>query len=89
MAIVVFTQNLRRHVDVPDVEVAPGSVRSVLEAAFEGNERLRSYIVDEQGALRKHVTIFVDNQRIADRIGLSDAVGPDSEVYVLQALSGG
>ena len=89
MATIVFTQNLRRHVDVPDVDVAPGTVRSVLDSAFEQNARLKSYIVDDQGALRKHVTIFVDNLKITDREGLSDPVRADSEVYVLQALSGG
>jgi hypothetical protein len=35
------------------------------------------------------VNVFVNSQMIADRQGLSDAVGPDDEVFVFQALSGG
>jgi hypothetical protein len=35
------------------------------------------------------VTVFVSGRALADRGGLSDAVGPADEVYVLQALSGG
>ena len=40
-------------------------------------------------ALRKHMTILVDGKRVSDLAGLSDPVQPKSEVYVLQALSGG
>jgi len=47
------------------------------------------YICDERGRLRTHVNIFVGKQLIRDRRGLSDAVAPDDDVHVLQALSGG
>jgi hypothetical protein len=33
--------------------------------------------------------IFVDGRPIADRRGLSDPLGPESELDVIQALSGG
>jgi hypothetical protein len=35
------------------------------------------------------VNVFVNATMIADRDGLSDAVRPDDEVFVFQALSGG
>jgi molybdopterin converting factor small subunit len=89
MARVVFTTNLRRHVDCPDSEAEGASVREVLDKVFAGNERLRHYVLDDQAALRKHMTVLVDGQRIKDREGLSDAVRPASEVYVMQSLSGG
>jgi sulfur-carrier protein len=57
-----------------------------LEARAPG---LGGYICDERGRLRMHVNIFVGEERVADRDGLSDPVAPDSRVYVLQALSGG
>ena len=44
---------------------------------------------DERGRLRKHVTIWIDGERVRDREELGDALGPDSEVHILQALSGG
>ena len=50
---------------------------------------LRSYILDDQGRLRRHVNVFVAGRMVADRRSLSDAVGPEDEIYVLQALSGG
>jgi molybdopterin synthase sulfur carrier subunit len=89
MARVTFTSNLRRHVDCPIVEVKGATVREVLNGVFESNDRLRTYILDDQAALRKHMTILVDGKRVSDLTGLSDTVQPKSEVYVLQALSGG
>ena len=89
MASVVFTQNLKRHVDCPDVEAPGATVREVLDRVFADHPRLRGYVVDERGALRKHMSIFIDGRQIDDRLQLSDAVLPRSEVYVMQALSGG
>ena len=89
MATVRFTANLRRHLEADPAEVPAGTLRSALEAVFARDERLRSYLLDDQGALRQHVTVFVDSRRVSDRLGLSDPVGPESEVYVMQALSGG
>ncbi|HVK74955.1 MAG TPA: MoaD/ThiS family protein [Kofleriaceae bacterium] len=89
MAEVVFTPNLKRHVECPTVEVPGATVREVLDRVFADNPRLRGYVVDERGVLRKHMVVFIDGQQIVDRERLSDAVGPRSEVYVMQALSGG
>lgn len=47
------------------------------------------YVCDELGRLRRHVNIFVEDVRIADRRGLTDPLEPDSRVFILQALSGG
>lgn len=47
------------------------------------------YICDERGRLRRHVNIFVEEERIADRQRLTDRVEPNSRVFILQALSGG
>lgn len=89
MPRVHFTSNLRRHVDCPSVEAEGATVREVLDRVFAGNDRIRHYVLDDQSALRKHMTILVDGMRIADRERLSDAVKPASEIYVMQALSGG
>ena len=89
MATVVFTPNLKRHVECPTETVDGATVRAVLDAVFAQNPRLRGYIVDEQGSLRRHMSVFVDGQQIVDRDRLSDPVRPSSEIYVMQALSGG
>jgi hypothetical protein len=89
MAKVFFTANLRRHVDCTSMDAGGASVREVLSRVFAAQDRLGAYVLDDQGALRKHMTILVDGQRIRDLERLSDAVGPSSEIWVMQALSGG
>ena len=89
MAKVTFTANLMRHVDCPTVQVDGGTVRDVLAKVFAENPRLKSYVVDEQFGLRRHMGIIVDGEIVQDRKRLSDPVESNSEVYVLQALSGG
>ena len=89
MARVFFTANLRRHVDCASMDAEGETVRDVLACVFATQDRLGTYVLDDQGALRKHMTILVDGQRIRDLERLSDAVGPSSDVWVMQALSGG
>jgi molybdopterin synthase sulfur carrier subunit len=89
MAKVRFTANIQRHVGCPETEAEGETLREVLENTFERNARARSYVLDDQGALRKHMTIFVDGCALRDRVRLSDPVTPSSVVYVYQALSGG
>jgi sulfur-carrier protein len=89
MALVTFTQNLARHVECPPREVRGGTVREALEAYFEAEPRLRSYVLDEQGALRRHVVVFIDGQQATDRQNLGEAIGEGASIYVMQALSGG
>lgn len=86
MARVVFTSHLQRFVVCPEHDVEGATVAAALRPVFEGNPRLRDYVLDEQGALRKHVILFVDGRRTRE---LNDAISPDSEIHVLQALSGG
>jgi molybdopterin synthase sulfur carrier subunit len=89
MARVVFTANLKRHVDCPQTEADGATVREALENVFRSNDRLRGYVLDDQSALRRHMAIIVDGKPLRDRVGLSDPVSPASAIYVLQALSGG
>ena len=65
------------------------TVAQALAVVFADTPAVRDYVLDEQGHVRRHVVIFVDGQRIADREHLSDAVAPRSEICVFQALSGG
>ena len=89
MPTVVFTPNLQRHVKSPPARVTGATVSEALQAVFASNPAVRGYLLDDQGRVRKHMSIFVDGQQIGDRIALSDPVSDDSEIYVMQALSGG
>jgi len=89
MVAIHFTQNIQRHIACPERAVSGDTVREVLANYFADNETARAYVLDDQGALRHHMMIFVDGAPVADRGTLSDAVGPDSNLHVIQALSGG
>jgi len=89
MPRIQFTPNLQRHLSCPPRAVAGDTVGSALQAVFADHPALRGYVVDEQGRLRKHVSVFVDGYQIRDRLRLTDAVNESSEIYVAQALSGG
>lgn len=89
MPRIVFTSHLGGTAP-PGEPVYPGaSVGAVLEAVFADHPALRHYIVDDQGALRKHVIVFVDNRSLEKATALAEPVNERSEIYVLQALSGG
>jgi hypothetical protein len=89
VATVTFPPNLKRHVECPTEVVAGATVREVLDTVFAANPRLRGYVLDDQDALRRHMSVFVDGEQIVDRERLSDPVRAASEIYVMQALSGG
>jgi hypothetical protein len=64
-------------------------VRDVLDRYFTRHPEVRGYVLDERGVTRKHIAIFVGGDPISDRGAQSDTVGIDTEVHVIQALSGG
>jgi hypothetical protein len=89
MPIITFTPNIQRHVNCPPASVEGRTVGEVLNALFQGNPGARGYVLDEQGAVRPHMVVFVDGRQIRDRQHLSDPVQGNTEIYVAQALSGG
>jgi hypothetical protein len=60
MPTVVFTDNLKRHIDCSEIDVAGETVRQALDAVFTNYKQLRGYIVDDQARLRKHMVVFID-----------------------------
>lgn len=89
MPQITFTANLQRHVRCPAMHAEGTTLREVLDGLFAQQPQLRSYLVDEQGRLRRHVNIFINEHAAEDRLRLSDPVAADDEIYVFQALSGG
>jgi len=89
MAHLFFAASIQRHIPMPERDVAARSVDEALAAVFADEPRLRGYILDDQGGLRRHLAVYVDGKPVRDRRRLSDTVGADSRIYVVQALSGG
>jgi len=86
---ITFTSSLQRHVSCPSEPVAGATVREALEHYFARHPQVRGYVLDEQGALRHHVVVFVDGGQLRDRSGQQEPIGEASDIYVMQALSGG
>lgn len=89
MATVYFTAHLRSVIAASPIEARGACVGEALDAVFLVNPQLRGYVLDEQGALRRHVVIFLDGERLAGEGALAAPLREASEIYVMQALSGG
>jgi sulfur-carrier protein len=78
---------LRSYTDQQSVVEAKGDT---LDALFGELDRqfpgLRFRVVDEQGRLRRHMKVFINDEAARD---LTTALGPTDEVTIMQALSGG
>ena len=85
MVRVAFTPNLRRHLPCPTVEAAGDTVAKALSEVFAVHPRLRSYVLDDQDQLRRHVVVYLNSKKA----GLDAPLADGDEVYVMQALSGG
>jgi len=72
-----------------EIDVEAQTVAEVVQQLERKAPGIAFYICDERGRLRQHVNIFIEDERIADRGKLSDRVGPDSRIFIMQALSGG
>jgi len=89
MPVVSFTAALQRFLPAPSTEVAARTVGEALGAVFAGRPRLRGYVLDDQGAVRRHVAVYINGQPVRDRERLTDSVGVRDEIFVFQALTGG
>ena len=92
MARVVLTRHIFQFfplLEGKELDVDGSTVAEIVARLETMAPGVRFYLCDERDRLRTHVNIFVDEKRVRDRARLSDPVGPDSVVHILQALSGG
>ncbi len=90
MANVHFTPALKRFVpNLKMVEVDGTTVAEILRGVDREFPGLVNYLIEDNGSLRKHVNIFINNTFIHDRTTLTDPVRSEDAVHIIQALSGG
>ena len=89
MPTIIFTRVLERFLEAPSATVEGATLAAALAAVFAVRPALRGYVLDDQGALRRHVAVYINGRPVKDRVRLGDPVGPDDEIHVFQALSGG
>jgi sulfur-carrier protein len=71
------------------VQAAGDTLGKVLECIFAVHPALRGYVLDDQGAVRHHLAIFIDGAAIHDKTRLQIPLRENAEIYIMQALSGG
>lgn len=92
MPYVKMTQHLFRYFPQlanRTITVPAGSVADILRAINEIAPGFTDYVLDEHGALRRHVNLSINDSLVIDKKTLSDRVPDDGTVYIFQALSGG
>lgn len=89
MPRIAFTSHLRTVGPTAPTPYDGATVGEMIRAAAAEHPRLADYVLDDQGRVRKHIAIFVDGEMVARDKALERAVGTESEIYVMQALSGG
>jgi hypothetical protein len=90
MPHIEFTSQLAQHVECPPGRaVEAASLGEALEAVFADYPMLRGYVLDDQGAVRQHIAVFIDGEMLHRRDRLDVPITPESEIFVMQALSGG
>ncbi|MFK8112650.1 MAG: MoaD/ThiS family protein [Rubripirellula sp.] len=90
MANFEFSAQLARHVECPvEVTVDAESLQDALLSLFEIHPLLRDYVLEADGVLRKHITLFVDGEMVAADGQLDIPLSGRSEVFVMQAVAGG
>ena len=71
------------------ITLPAGSVAELLEGVNKIAPGFSDYILDEQGALRRHVNLCINDNMVVDRKTLSDRLQDDDTLFIFQALSGG
>jgi hypothetical protein len=71
------------------LELEADTVAAIVRRLDELAPGIALYVCDERGSLRPHVNVFIGENRVNDRQGLTDRVPPGSRVCIMQALSGG
>lgn len=89
MVTVNFSPSLQRHKPCPAQQVSAGSLGGVLSSAMQAEPGLRSYVLDDQGNIRKHVAVFINLDMHLPRNNLARPVQAGDTVLVIQCLTGG
>ena len=74
---------------VVEVERPCATVRDALAAVAERWPGVRDRVVDEQGAVRPHVNVFVNEDNSRFRGGLDAPLADGSRILIVPAVSGG
>ena len=86
MPRVILTGSICQHIGgLNAADVSGDTARDVIHALEASYPALRGWVVDEQGALRRHVKLF----RGGEAVSLDAPIAPGEELHIVAAISGG
>lgn len=71
------------------VDATADTVGEALTALWKQHVGLRDRVVNEQGALRPHVNIFLNDENVRRKEMLETTLRENSEITILPSVSGG
>jgi molybdopterin converting factor small subunit len=89
MATLRLSGPLRESVGRAELRLPGDTVGAVLSALVEVHPAVGARLFDERGALRRHVSVFVNGEDARFSGALAATVGAKDVVTVLQAMAGG
>ncbi|MCW8140680.1 MAG: MoaD/ThiS family protein [Planctomycetota bacterium] len=90
MPRVQFTRHLARYFPaLRDGDFDGATLAEVVAAIDRAHPGLGGYVLDDRGAVRKHVNVFIGDDLLRDRARLDEPLPPGVTVSIFQALSGG
>jgi sulfur-carrier protein len=67
----------------------PATVGAALDELWQAHLGLRDRVLDEQGAVRQHVNVFLNSDNVRRRELLATSVADGDEITILPSVSGG
>jgi molybdopterin synthase sulfur carrier subunit len=90
MIEIEFTSHLAQQADCPAVQsVAGATLREAFDSIFEQYPDLRDQVLNPDGSVRPHLAVFINGEMLEARDALQTDLRDGSEVFVMQAVSGG
>jgi hypothetical protein len=89
LASIAFTAHLKAVGPTRPLACDGATLAEMLDVVAARYPRLKDYVLDDQGRLRKHIAIFIDGALVPRDTALHRPLPEAAEVYVFQALSGG
>ena len=90
MPQIEFSLQLAEHVGCPtEGDLPEGTIREGLASWFERYPKLSEYLMDSDGNLRAHLSVFLDGEMVNGAEVLERHIAGRQEVFVMQAISGG
>ena len=84
-----YLRQFTDYVSRVDLDASPATVGEALGLLWEVHPGARDRVVDERGAVRQHVNVFVGDEAIRFTGGLETPVSDGAEISIVPAVSGG